>query len=354
MKAQARIMKAVPPIRTIKAPHQKFHGAAESRKAIGSGGVRIEKVAAVLLAALLVAVPPAVLGQITNGVYVSGSSPYGRTYAQWSAAWWQWNFSLPTTNSPIHDTAPLSTGQTGSVWCVGGTFGGSGDQIRVRSASVPENTALFVGVMESWADNADCPVPDNYTTAQLRDLAANAQNSALAMSCTIDGNNTVDLNAAAYRVQSPVFTYTVPGVHNYLYDLFAATCYFKPSGDYTISGAVADGVYLMIAPLAPGSHTVHFSGSVPTGFISPPYFYVQDITYNLTVVPTPALTVARQRNNLVLSWPQAAPWFVLESSGSLSQPNWATNNASVQTIGGRLQATVPVPNGNKFFRLRRI
>jgi hypothetical protein len=338
----------------MKAPHQKFHGAAESRKAIRSGSVRIEKVAAALLAALLAAVPPAVLGQMTNGVYLAGSSPYGRTYAQWSAAWWQWNFSLPTTNSPIQDTAALSTGQTGTVWFVGGTFGGSGDHIRVRSASVPENTALYVGIMESWADNADCPVPDNYTTAQLRALAANAQNSALAMSCTIDGNNTVDLNSPDYRVQSPVFTYTVPGVHNYLYDLFGATCYYKTSGNYTISGAVADGVYLMIAPLTPGLHALHFSGSVPTGFIVPPYFYVQDITYNLTVVPTPALTVARQGNNLVFSWPQAAPWFVLESSGSLSEPNWAIFHASVQTVGEQLQVTVPAPSGNQFFRLRRI
>ena len=354
MKNQARIMKAAPPVHTTRAPHQKFQGAGENRKATRSGGVRTRIIAAALMVALLAAVPPAVLGQVTNGVYLSGSSPYGRTYAQWSAAWWQWNFSLPTTNSPIQDTAPLSTGQTGTVWFVGGTFGGSGDQIRIRSASVPESTALFVGIMESWADNADCPVPDNYSTEYLRALAANAQNSALGMSCTIDGKDTVDLNSPAYRVQSPVFTYTMPGVHNYAYDIFGATCYFKTSGNYTISGAVADGVYLMIAPLSPGSHTVHFSGSVPTGFIFPPYFYVQDITYNLTVVPTPALAVARQGSNLVLSWPSAAPWFVIESSRSLSEPNWINFNATVQTVGGRLQVTVPAPASNQFFRLRRI
>lgn len=249
---------------------------------------------AIVLATLVVTGPRTAEGQITNGVFASGSSLYGKTYAQWSAAWWQWNFSLPTTNSPIQDTAPISTGQSGPVWFLGGTYGLSGDQTRTRSGSVPEGTALFVAILEAWADNANCPA-DNYTTAQLRSLAASAQDPAFAMSCAIDGQNTVDLNGAptAYRVQSPVFNYTVPGVHNYLYDLFGATCYLNPDGTpFAITGAVADGVYLMVAPLAPGAHTIHFSGSYPTGFIFPPFFYVQDITYNLTVVPTPALTLA--------------------------------------------------------------
>ncbi len=346
-------MKAAPPVNALASTHQMFDGAAPGRKATLRGGAPTQKITVVLLV-FLAAAPVAVLGQTTNGVYASGSNPYGRTYAAWSAAWWQWNFSLPTTNSPIQDTAPLSTGQAGLVWFIGGTFGHAGDQIRVRSASVPENTALFVGIMESWADNANCLVPDNYTTTQLRALAANAQNSALAMSCTIDGNNTVDLNAAAYRVQSPVFSYTIPGVHNYLYDLFGLTCYFKTNGNYTISGAVADGVYLMIAPLTPGAHTIHFSGTVPSIINGQLYFFVQDVTYNLTVVPTPGLTVARQGENLLLSWPLSAPWFRLESSGSLSQPAWLTSNASVQTVGGRLQVTVPALSSNQFFRLRRI
>jgi hypothetical protein len=236
---------------------------------------------AIVLATLAVTWPRTAEGQITNGVFASASSPYGKTYAQWSAGWWQWTYSLPTTASPIQDTAPISTGQSGPVWFLGGTFGLGGDQTRVRSGSVPEGTALFVAIMEAWADNANCPA-DNYTTAQLRSLAANAQDPAFAMSCTIDGQNTVDLNGAPpdYRVQSPVFNYTVPGVHNYLYDLFGATRYLNPDGTpFAITGAVADGVYLMVAPLAPGAHTIHFSGSYPF----PPVTYVQDITYNLTV-----------------------------------------------------------------------
>jgi hypothetical protein len=247
-------------------------------------------------AALVVSWALPVGAQTSNGVFLPDSTPYSKTYAQWSAGWWQWNYSLPTTNSPIQDTAPISTGQSGPVWFLGGTFGLGGNQTRTRSGSVPEGTALFIAIMESWADDADCPNPDSYTTAQLRSLAASAQDPAFAMSCTIDGLTTVDLNSLpnAYRVQSPVFNYTVPGVHNYLYDLFGATCYLNPDGTpFAITGAVADGVYLMVAPLATGDHTIHFSGSYPFSiFPFPPVTYVQDITYNLTVVPTPALTLA--------------------------------------------------------------
>jgi hypothetical protein len=53
-----------------------------------------------------------------------------------------------------------------------------------------------------------------------------------------------------------------------------------PSGSFsaqTVTGAVADGIYVMLAPLSPGRHVVHWTAT-GGGFI-------QDITYTLTVVP---------------------------------------------------------------------
>jgi hypothetical protein len=37
-------------------------------------------------------------------VYPPGAHPYGRSYAEWTGAWWQWAASLPTTNHPLFDT----------------------------------------------------------------------------------------------------------------------------------------------------------------------------------------------------------------------------------------------------------
>ena len=104
-------------------------------------------------------------------------------------------------------------------------------------------------------------------------------------------------------------------------------------------------MYLMAAPLPAGPHTIHFSGAIPN--------FIEDITYNLTVVPTPALTMARQGNNVVVSWPQAASWYAVETTTSLNSPNWVTSGAPIQQAGGFNQVTIPIGSGSQFFRLKR-
>lgn len=44
----------------------------------------------------------------------------------------------------------------------------------------------------------------------------------------------------------------------------------------------ADGWYVMLKPLFPGSHTVHVSGSTPSSKVDPTG-YANDVTYHLTV-----------------------------------------------------------------------
>ena len=63
-----------------------------------------------------------------------------------------------------------------------------------------------------------------------------------------------------YRVQSPVFDRRVPAFDNLLIGEDGA-CYENRTGTgapYTVHGAVADGVYVMIKPLPVGEHTIRF------------------------------------------------------------------------------------------------
>jgi len=54
---------------------------------------------------------------------------------------------------------------------------------------------------------------------------------------------------------------------------------FLPEGVYGPS--VQDGIYLLVNPLTPGEHTIHFiSTSVFLGNL-----FEQDVTYHITVVP---------------------------------------------------------------------
>ncbi|HLH56419.1 MAG TPA: hypothetical protein VKY92_22720 [Verrucomicrobiae bacterium] len=100
--------------------------------------------------------------------------------------------------------------------------------------------------------------------------------------CTIDGVPLAGLDDPQhtfYRVQSPAFTYTVASHDNLLAAVFDGPCI--PDG-ITVTPAVSDGVFVMVAPLSIGQHTIRFVGVV--GPLATPFFF-KDITYNITIVP---------------------------------------------------------------------
>ena len=223
-----------------------------------------------------------ITGTLTNtSLFPPDAAAYGRTYSDWSAAWWAWNFSLPATAHPLLDTADVSAGQSGPVWFLGGRFGASGTN--VRSATIPEGTALFFPIVNAWADNSNCPVYDHFTEAELRGFAQSIQDQANGMTCIIDGVAVAGLENPTntpYRVRSPVFDYLLPAAHSLHYDVLGATCFTNDTGTpIPVTGAVADGVFVMLPPLSVGTHTIHLMGAV-----GDPASFTEDVTYNLTVV----------------------------------------------------------------------
>jgi hypothetical protein len=214
-------------------------------------------------------------GNANPGVLPPQSHPFGKTYGEWEAAFWQWTFSLPADHNPLTDTAPVSTGQTGHVWFLGGTFaptvGPGGEFIGqvTRDVTIPAGTALFFPIV-----NAECSTAEgNGTTeAALRDCAKMLGDDIVpgSLFVQIDGKSLHDLTA--YRAQSPLFTYG-PLPDNNLLGL--------PAG--TTSPSVSDGYHMMLAPLSVGQHTLEFGGIVSAPEIN--LTFIQDITYHITVVP---------------------------------------------------------------------
>ena len=42
---------------------------------------------------------------------------FGKTYAEWGAAWWQWSLTLPLAGHPFYGCpADCGAGQSGKVW----------------------------------------------------------------------------------------------------------------------------------------------------------------------------------------------------------------------------------------------
>jgi hypothetical protein len=229
-----------------------------------------------LTLALTANLAQASVGNVGNpGILPPGSSPYGATYADWSVRWWQWVWSQAATNSPIADTGDCSAGQSGPVWFLAGAFVSTP---LTRTCTVPAGKALFFPIYNAWADNTWCPEWTTYTLEELIGFTQWYMENVGAVACTIDGKPVKGLDpvaTSAYRVGPQVFSYTLgPNnlLANYLGPLWAVDLTCLADGT-TVFPAAEDGVYLMLAPLSAGQHTIHFT--VEGGL---------DITYELTVL----------------------------------------------------------------------
>jgi hypothetical protein len=249
--------------------------------------------AAAALALLLTASSPALAddGTPTNpeGVKppVVETRPYGLTYGEWSAKWWQWTMAFPVTADPASNTAPPESNQSGKVWFLATAHGSvtvGGSATLTRNITVPKGKALFFPALAVIDDNTGCPSYNNplLTADQLAAQAADIFTAVSETTCTIDGVAVAGLDDPQhtfYRVQSPAFTYTVASHDNLLAAVFDGPCI--PDG-ITVTPAVSDGVFIMVAPLSVGQHTIRFVGVV--GPVASPFFF-KDITYNITVAP---------------------------------------------------------------------
>jgi hypothetical protein len=212
------------------------------------------------------------------------SLPYGYSYQEWSAKFWQYDLGQSTNHLEALGDPGICSGPASRVRFLGPSHPGSsgGSAMVTNHITVPEGTPLFLSIQSLWVDNGNCPI-SAFTTFTADQLAAQDEaqwSLTTETSCTIDGVAVAGLDDpinTIYHVVSPPFSYTTEEHDNVLAGELGATCI---PGGFTIYPAVGDGVYLMLAPLSPGKHTIHTVGVV--GPVSTPFVKV-DITSVLTV-----------------------------------------------------------------------
>lgn len=205
------------------------------------------------------------------------SLPYGYSYEEWSAKWWQWNLGQSTNHTELVGEPGICSGPASRVRFLAGA---PGTTTETRRVTIAAETPLFFTILSVWVDNSGCPTFTSFTADQLAAQAAGEWSAVTVTTCIIDGVPVTGLDnpaSTAYLVQAPPFSYTTADNANVLAGIFGEPCI---PGDMTIYPAVADGVYLMLAPLSPGKHSIHYVGVV--GLVSAP-FIRQDITYDITV-----------------------------------------------------------------------
>ena len=209
-------------------------------------------------------------------VFPPQAHPYGVSYQEWAARYWQRTLSLPVDAASY--AAPMSDGQSGEVWLLAGPLGSA--LTGTVQFSIPEGKAMLISPITYWVDNANCPTFTDFTVPELRAQVAASWSQVTETSCTIDGKTIPGLSnpqTSPYLFDSTVFSYTLPDHDTYPTVLFGATCI---DNGQTIDGAVAQGEFLMIKPLPVGKHIIH--GTDIVGPAASP-FLVVDITYVITV-----------------------------------------------------------------------
>ena len=229
----------------------------------------------ILIVTILVAWAMAAMAQ-AHGPKIIGPDEvaFGRTYAEWTTAWQQWALAAPVYSHPLYDNGDCSVGQTGPVWFLGGKFcsldnTNCGTSNVVRSCRVPEGKALFVDVLNVEVSALEIGDPN----AQINDIRALAQmymDGATDLRLEVDGANVPHLKDR-FRMQSLAFGFSLPADNQF--NAQYGTIF--PAGDYF--PAVDDGVYVMLAPLPHGHHTIHFHGYFPD------FDFTLDVTYHIFV-----------------------------------------------------------------------
>ena len=199
-------------------------------------------------------------GNKNPGVLPPNSRVQGNTYGEWSALWWQYVFSLAMDQNPLVG----ATGTECSFERVGNVALVVVDPTSPEpiECEVPTGTILFLDILSAECSTLEVDSP--FYGENEEELRTCAEGFMLhELEATIDG--VAVQNIEQYIHTSPLFEFTVP--EDNILDVEAGMT----------GQSISNGAHLMLAPLTPGEHTIHFHASYPE------LEFTVDTNYNFTV-----------------------------------------------------------------------
>lgn len=187
--------------------------------------------------------------QISNlTTFTKDESPFGLSYAEWVAKWWQWNTLRDNT---VYNTDECGNSPNGVVWFVPDVLAGEED----RTCTVPFGTAILIPINTGicWNDGNPQPMNDR----ELLSCATEGQDNTF---FNVFVNNTKFDEKFTERIQSPYFNITIPRDSYTRY-------HSDDSGNVVecqecrigIFRALADGYFVFINPSIEGKYDVTYS-----------------------------------------------------------------------------------------------
>ena len=173
------------------------------------------------------------------------SSYFNLTYADWTAKWWQWAYSIPKDIHPAYDNTGefCKESQKEPVWFFPGTY----QQTVKRYCEIPYGVAILFPILNSECSYAE--YLQMKTKEELSNCAKKIQDTTVPEFVTLNGLEIPNLEK--YRIQSDLFNFTLP--KNNILNLPSQT-----------TQAVSDGNWIFLKPLPLGNYELAFKGNIKT------------------------------------------------------------------------------------------
>lgn len=164
------------------------------------------------------------------------SRPYGLTYGEWSAKWWQWLLSIPRANNPVFDNNgdnAHANQDNPNVFFLCQTVEGiqKGRTSQSRTIYLRAGKSIFMPII-NWISVLNL---DGQTDEELTTVAKRKMNVISELRVVIDGV-TIEEELVRYRALSPFFNMKVPDDN--IFQL--------PPG---VRRFVADGYWIFLKPI---------------------------------------------------------------------------------------------------------
>lgn len=189
----------------------------------------------------------------------------GRDLDWYAQDWWQWAFSVPVEENPVHDQDGrfCDRGQQGAVWYLAGGFGTS----RIhRTCTIPAGRHLFFPIVNYLVTTR----PDQSSTCEeVRAKVAQDHDQYVHLVVEVDGVRLPDLKSM--RIAP-----------DWCFDLAGRAGALEPWPFYPIA---MDGYWVMLAPLPAGAHRLEFRGFFSNS--GDEAQMVQNIVYDLRIKHAP-------------------------------------------------------------------
>lgn len=180
---------------------------------------------------------------LANLTFDRNSNPFNITYSDWTSKWWQWAYSIPLDRHPSYDDSGKFCGenQKKPVWYLSNSYGFP----VIRTCEIPSDTAILVPLLNSECSYAEFPMLK--TEQELRGCVKETQDNVGKGHAFL---NEVNLSSLIeYRMQTDFFDFTIP--QNNILNLTSQT-----------TKAVADGNWLFLKPLHPGTYELKIKGDI--------------------------------------------------------------------------------------------